>query len=271
MAESRKLPIEQRDDARLGRMKHEIAYAVVAVHQGGGLVRGYMLRQPSDQTLDVGVLASAGELPLATPAVDLAGEIIARLPEIAEADRSEIHIMEDGERACHRLVHSPAIAAGHAGQGTVVEHAAIHALHHIEWCTDDAAVGAIEQRRWYWHVGVRQCADDPIFPVDRVRRGQELSRRLLAQHQAAVIVRDEESGVRLSAGDPFDVQCTFQTGDGGPEERIQSIWVEASRIRVDKVAHDVATGQVQNAVSSLSRKRLSTIWWTSSAPSTRRA
>ena len=51
MTEGRQFPIEECDDARLGRMKHEIANPVVAVHQRGGVVRGYVLRQPSDQTL----------------------------------------------------------------------------------------------------------------------------------------------------------------------------------------------------------------------------
>jgi hypothetical protein len=48
MARCRQLPVKQRDDARFGLVEHEIADAIVAMHQAGGIVGGNVPGQPGD-------------------------------------------------------------------------------------------------------------------------------------------------------------------------------------------------------------------------------
>src|SRR5690606_23038751 len=108
--------------------------------------------------------------------------------------------------------------------------------------------------------------------LDGMGAGQDIARRLLAQHHAAGAVRDEEGRVGLAAADPLDRH-------GGSAELRVEIGVEVLRRELGDTrlhgaaaqAASAATFQVQNAAPSASRLLLSTIWCTSSAPSTSRA
>ena len=51
MAERRELPVEHREDARLGRMEDHVVDAIVAVHDRGLVARRHVRRQPLDQVV----------------------------------------------------------------------------------------------------------------------------------------------------------------------------------------------------------------------------
>jgi hypothetical protein len=72
MTERRELPIEDADNARLGRMEDHVVEAKIAVTDRGLVAGGNVLRQPFDEPVDRRVLARLGVLPLPRPAIDLA-------------------------------------------------------------------------------------------------------------------------------------------------------------------------------------------------------
>ena len=90
IAEGRQLPVEHGDDARLGRVEHDVLEPVVAVGDGGGLVRRHPLRQDGDQLLHRLDRLGLGAAVLLGPAVDLAGEIVAGPAVVAKPDRGVV-------------------------------------------------------------------------------------------------------------------------------------------------------------------------------------
>lgn len=82
-------------------------------------------------------------------------------------------------------IHFGSILNAHAGQTGVLEDAAVEELHDVEGGADDAVILAQAVGPRHRHVGMaRQRGKDAILAVDLVRRlGQQLARRLLAQHE----------------------------------------------------------------------------------------
>ena len=88
VAKGRKLPVENREDARLGRMEDQVVHPVVAVHDRRLLARRNVRRQPVDQTVHrVDTLRLRGVVLLA-PAADLAFEVVAGLAVVRQARRA---------------------------------------------------------------------------------------------------------------------------------------------------------------------------------------
>ena len=112
MAQRGQLPVEHRQDARLGRMEDHIVQAVVAVHDAGLVLRRDVLRQPFDQLLHrLDLLGLRGAV-LLGPAADLALQIVARLAVVAQADRVVVDLVQRGDHAVHLVVDGGALARG---------------------------------------------------------------------------------------------------------------------------------------------------------------
>src|SRR6266851_3798010 len=105
MSQCRQLPVEHADDARFDRMEHDIGDAKVAVAQGQHFAHRHTLREPADNTVEVGivVVAAAKLSPLSGPAVQLAGKIIARASKITEPQRSKVEPMDGSHGSAHGL------------------------------------------------------------------------------------------------------------------------------------------------------------------------
>src|SRR5678816_3628953 len=91
MPERGELPVEHRDDARLGWVEHQVAHAEIAVTYRRLAVFWNLRGEPLHKTVEPRVVACSGRLPMPRPARDLAREIVARLAEVGEAHARRIH------------------------------------------------------------------------------------------------------------------------------------------------------------------------------------
>jgi hypothetical protein len=235
-------------------------------------------RQPRDQPVERRVLARARRRPLLRPARDLAREVVAGPAVVGEPDRGDVDAMQAGERARHRRVHRATIRGLDARQRVRREHAPVDLVHHVERRADDLAPGMEQQRARHRHVGARERAQHAVLAVDRVRGGQEVARRLLAQHHRAIVVVDDERRVGLAAADAREAHLAGEPGQRAAQERVEPRRVEAGRARDLGGAHALADRfgrsrrfQSKNASASSARWRAITIRCTSEAPSTSRA
>ena len=199
VAEGRQFPVEDADDAGLARVEDHVVEADVPVADGRLVARRDVPRQPIREPVDRRVVAGARGLPLLRPAPDLAREVVAGPSEPLEPDRPPIGHVEAGQRLDHAVIDAGARLARQLRQGRLPEDAAPQALHQVEGRADHAAVVAEQDRAGHRHVGLRERLDHPVLAVDGVGGGQELARRLLAQHVFAAIRDDQEGRVRLPA------------------------------------------------------------------------
>ena len=89
----------------------------------------------------------------------------------------------------------------------IADHPPLHMLHDIEHMTDDAFVLAQHIGLGRRHIGTGQRRDHPVFAVNRMRRRQQLARRLLAHDIArAGAVLQHEGRVRHAAAELADGQ-----------------------------------------------------------------
>ena len=109
-------------------------------------------------------------------------------------------------RVVHGVVDRGALGRVGAGHLRLPEHAAVDEAHHVERRAGDALVRAIDQRLGHRKFLRMQRADDAIFAVDRVRRRQQLARRLAAQDVTPRRRLQEISRVRLAALELLDCQ-----------------------------------------------------------------
>ena len=185
VAEGRELPVEHRDDPRLGRVEHHVLGPVVAVRDGGGLVGRHALRQLGDQALHRLDVAGLGAAVLLGPAVDLAGEVVAGAAVVAKPDRRVVDLVQAGERRVQLVVDGGALGRLEARQPRVAEDAAGQVVHHVEGRADHALVEAERAHVRDRKAGRPQRLHHPVLAVDLVGARQELAGRLLAQHAAA--------------------------------------------------------------------------------------
>jgi hypothetical protein len=231
VAEGRELPVEHGDDAGLGRMKHQVAEPEIAVADRGLVVGRHVGGKPLDQAVDLGDLAGARELPLLRPAPELAGEVGAGPAVIGKAETGPIGRVQLRHGLGHGEVHGPPLLGLDARQRVVVEDAALDALHDVEGRADHVALGLEKQGRRHRHVGLRKRPHDPELAVDGMGGGQDLARRLLAQHETAVVEGDEEGRVRLPARDAGQPHGAAQARQRLAEEGVKAGRVKLRRVR----------------------------------------
>ena len=82
----------------------------------------------------------------------------------------------------HRLVDRHALFLRYLAQQRLGVDAAFDVIHDVERCADDLGVFTQQACGRYRHVGLAQGVDDLELALDHVGRGQQFSRRLLAQY-----------------------------------------------------------------------------------------
>ncbi|MFT3818900.1 MAG: hypothetical protein QM750_14880 [Rubrivivax sp.] len=84
----------------------------------------------------------------------------------------------------------------------------------------------VEQHRRHRQRRAGQRAHHAVFTVDGMGRRQHGAGRLLAQHEPAVVVADEERGVGLPAADGHQAHGAGQAADLAPQEGVERRGVE---------------------------------------------
>ena len=140
-------------------------------------------------------------MPLPGPAADLAGKIAAGPAEAFQPDRLPVDPVQPGQHLVHRIVDRGALGGLQAGQGGVVQHAAVQRLHDVEQGADHRPVVAQMLHPRHRHAAAGERLLDAELAIDRMGRGQQLARRLLAQDQIATFKAQPEGGIGLAAAD----------------------------------------------------------------------
>ena len=157
-----------------------------------------VLGQPRDEALHrLDLLGLRGAV-LLGPAVKLAGEVVARPPEVGEAERPPVGGVQAGQHVDERLVDQAALARRHAGNRGVGEDAPVHAVHDVEGRADDRVVFAQGERARHRVADLAQGRDDPVLPVDGMGGRQELARGLPSEHVLPAAGRQMIGRIRLA-------------------------------------------------------------------------
>ena len=219
VADGRKLPVEDRDDTRLARVKHHVIDPVVAVDDRRRLLdRRQVFRQPLNQSIHR--LDAPGRLVLEVllrPAGDLPGHVGRGLAEIGEPNGGWVEPVQVGKRAdeCQRVrVSRRPLDRLERG---IPEDPAVDVFHHVEPGADDGLVGTKRVRLRHRHAAAAERPDDPEFPVHRVRGGEQRARRLAPEHVALSRRFEQVSRIRLATLELPHHDRTFEPRDVGIE------------------------------------------------------
>ena len=140
------LPVQNGDDARLGRVENHIVHAVVTVDQADGVVVRNILRQPGIEAIHVfdpvGFRSHVGF----APAVNLAGEIVRGLAKPFESDRAVIERLERCQRFDLRIIDRRALLLRLVRQCHIPEHPPLDHLHDVEHRAGNTRVFAQNER-----------------------------------------------------------------------------------------------------------------------------
>ena len=199
IAERRQFPIEHGRDFRLARREDHIVEPVVAMNEPRRLRRRQMLRQPGDQLLHLLDTLRLRRAILLRPALDLPRHIVFAAAIIAKPDRRRIECVQPRQRRVHGVIDARALRRIGSGHLRLPEHAALDMRHDEEGGADHGFVGAIEHRLGDRKALAMERADDAEFAIDRMRRGQQFSRRLSPQHVAPRRRFDEIGRIGLAA------------------------------------------------------------------------
>jgi hypothetical protein len=181
IAQGRQLPVQHRHHARLGGVQDHVVQAIVAMDDRGDVVGRAAGRQELDQPVHVLDRAGLGRLVLLGPAVDLAGEVVAGLAVVGQADGGVVDIVQGGQGGDLGLVDRPALGRLVVGQGPVPQDPAFDIVHHVEDRADHVLVHAQRVGLGDGEAGLVQARDHLELAVDGVGAGQQLARRLAAQ------------------------------------------------------------------------------------------
>ena len=227
VADGGQLPVEDRDDARLGRVEDQVVDAEVAVDDGCFLAGREVCRQPLDQPvhrLDPAGVRILQVLP--RPAADLPGEVVPRLAEVREADRAVVHGVQRGERADRGLVVASPRVPRQLGQRRVPEDAAVDEVHHVERRADDAGVVAVDVHGRDGEAGhAAERLLHPELAIHRVRGGEQRPGRLAPQHVAARGGLEPVGRIGLAAREPLGAD-----GAGKAGQRLAQVAFQPQRV-----------------------------------------
>ena len=191
-------------------MDDDVPEPIVAVHERHVVPGGNVLGHPRDQPLHRLDPLRLGGAVLLGPAMDLAREIIPRSPEIGEAERLPVHRVQAREGLTERLVDRGA-----------------DAIHDVERGADDRRVLAERVRARHREPRRAERRDDAVLALHRVRRGQELARRLAAQDVLAAARRQVVGRVRLAAAELLDSERAGKAGHVQAHVALERAQVEA--------------------------------------------
>ncbi len=199
MADRRKFPVQHRDNARLRRMKNQVAEPEIAMDDRARVGDGVVRRQPFDQLVHRRDRSDIRRDILTCPAADLTVDVILRPPVTFETGAPPVHAMQRGHHAVHVVIHRRAVRVRKPRQRAVSEHASRYVIHQVESRSDHVGIHAEQPHSRHRNAGVRERRLHAVFPVDRVGRRQQLAGWLLAQHVVAARRREVERRIRLAA------------------------------------------------------------------------
>ena len=201
---------------RFGCMEDQVVEPVVTVHECCRVAGRNVQRQPLDQALHRVDVLGLGSAVLRAPAADLAGEEVAGFAVVGQTDLRRVEAVQRGDHAVHVVEQCRAFSVRETGQRRVPKSAALHVLHHVERTADQSGIAAQAVHLWHRHARVAQRVHLAVFALDRVGRGQQLARRLVAQHVTRRPSFQQVGRVRLPAfellnlqrpGEPRHVPC----------------------------------------------------------------
>jgi hypothetical protein len=229
ISERRELPVEHgKDSWRIGG-DDRVVEPEIAVHQPHRPGRRQVARQPFDETLHVRDVVGLRSSILLRPALDLARHIVLTAPEISKPDRGGVEAMQAGDGRVRRVVDGRALGRIGGRQMRLPEHAAVDKAHDKERGADDFRIVAIGDRLRHREVLPVESGDDAEFAVHRMRRRQELARRLAAQHEAALRCLEKIGRIRLPALELAHRERPAKARDFGFEIGGEPCLIEAQR------------------------------------------
>ena len=231
ISECRQFPVEHREDARLGLVQNHVVEPVVAMHQPHRAGRRQVSRQPCHDALHLLDLLGLGGAVLLRPAVDLTRDVVLAAAVVGEPDCRGVIGMQPRKRRVHGVEHRGAFGGVRARHVGHPNHAALDITHHVERRARDALVGTVDNRLGDREALGRERADDLVLAIDCVRRGEQFSGRLSAQHVSARGRFEIVGRVRLAALELPYCQRTFEAGCVRREVCFQSGGIEAQRRR----------------------------------------
>ena len=135
--------------------------------------------------------------------------------------------MQGSDDAVHIGVDRAARRAVKLRQRRVPKDSTFHERHHEERRADHGRVVAIAEHLRDRHIGVCQRLHHAVLPIDRMRRRQQLARRLLAQHVALRSgIGDEIGRVRLAVAEALGAHRQRETVDAAGQPVAERVGVE---------------------------------------------
>ena len=181
VAEGGKLPVKDRDDARLGGVEDQIVASEVAMNDARLIAKGYLLRQPFDESIHASIPAGIGVFEiLLGPARDLALKIVAWSAIVTQAHAIGIEAMERRDRFVHRVKVANTIFTLDVRECRVPEYSAIYHFHDEESTADHAVVHAEPVDVGYGRANSAECSQNMGLALDCMGAFKERSGRLPA-------------------------------------------------------------------------------------------
>ena len=191
MAQRGQFPIQYGNDARLGRVKHQVVQAIVTVHDANHVFRAghgwNVLRQPGHQLVHFfNRLRDGGDILLA-PASNLALKIVAGFAVTRQSLLRILDAVQGRDDPVHFVVNVSTLLRRHAGQGLIPQNAPLHELHDVESPANHALVFTQAIHARHGDIGSLQPTHDGKFPLDGMGRRQQFGNRArLGPHHIAL-------------------------------------------------------------------------------------
>ena len=180
-------------------------------------------------------LAGPRTLPLALPAVQLAGDVVLLLAELGEADRVGVDVVDRHQGVDDAVADGVALVLLEVGLdlGAVAQDRAGDELHHVEGGAVDLVVVAEARHRRHRDRGLGEGGDDEPLAAHVVRGAEPLAERRAPQGPAvAGRVTDAVGQVRAPAGDALVGERRGRSVDVLLEPRLERRGVDPLRRRV---------------------------------------
>src|SRR5690606_20985419 len=128
----RYFPVEDRGDARLGRIEDQVIEPEIPMDEDARLAFGCVSTDPVDDILHRRDPGALGGAILARPAIDLAGDIAIGAPEIGKSDRIGVDAVERSQGRDHRAVNGALFSSIESGKSLVPEGPPADIIHDVE-------------------------------------------------------------------------------------------------------------------------------------------
>ena len=176
MAQRGQLPVEQRNCTRRVVVEDQVIEPEVAVHQRHAAVFfGNIVGQPRHQLFHWCDALHFRSAILARPALVLPLKIIAGLAVVGEPGCFDVNAVKGCKDPVHFVINCSALHLFDARYRGVPEDPSVAVLHDIEQGADQVAIVAEVKHARHRHIGVLQRGQHTKFPVNGMRRLEQLS------------------------------------------------------------------------------------------------